>query len=192
MAAIPPKPDINKMFIFDTNIVSFYFHDRVEDDVYYVDDSRLTLAATIKDQAGMCDALNEHLNRFFNSPQPIVVLDYTPNTAVAIKQLYESFKQESFGHFLFITFIHADEECRGLGFATYEEAIWQKYEYMNSFLLFPFISKIEIPPDYCIERDYLNRLFMAVHAFPLLPEISDEEWAAYAAKKQRRKTDRAL
>jgi hypothetical protein len=33
---------------------------------------------------------------------------------------------------------------------------------------------------------------MTAHSFPLLPEVSDEEWAAYAAKKRRRKTDKVL
>jgi hypothetical protein len=31
---------------------------------------------------------------------------------------------------------------------------------------------------------------MAAHSIPLLPEVSDEEYAAYAAAKQRRKTDK--
>jgi hypothetical protein len=180
------------MFVFDTNVSSFYFDYHIEDDVYYIDDPRLTLAATVKDPKGMYAALEEHINRFLNSPQPITVLDYAPDTAVALKQLHESFKQDGLGHLLFITFIHSDEECKYLGFKKPEDAIWQKYEFINSFLLFPFINKIEISVEHCIERDYINRLFMAAHSFPLLPEVSEEEWAAYAARKQRRKTDRIL
>jgi hypothetical protein len=192
MANIPSKPNINKMFVLDTNVSSYYFDYHIEDDVYTIDDPRLTMAATFKDHKGMYAALEEHINRFLNSPQPITVLDYAPNTAVALKLLHESFKQEGFGHLLFITFIHSDEECKYLGFAKYEDAIWQKYEYINSFLLFPFINKIEIPIEFCIERDYINRLFMVAHSCPLLAEVSDEEWAAYAAKKRRRKSDKAI
>jgi hypothetical protein len=146
--------------------------------------------ATFKDHQGMYAALEEHINRFLNSPQPITVLDYAPNTAVALKQLHENFKQEEFGCLLFITFIHSDEDCKYLWFPKHEDAIWQKYEYINSFLLFPFINKIEIPYDFCVERDYVNHLFMTAYSCSLLPEVSDEEWAAYAAKKQRRKGDR--
>ncbi|MDR2785624.1 MAG: hypothetical protein LBB83_06890, partial [Treponema sp.] len=62
----------------------------------------------------------------------------------------------------------------------------------NSFLLFPYINKIEIPVDHCIERDYINRLFMTAHSCPLLPEVIDEEYAAYAAKKGRRKGDKVI
>jgi hypothetical protein len=190
MAVTPSKPNINKMFILDTSVSIFYFDYHIEDDVYTIEDPRLKLNATVKDSKGMYDALNEHLNRCLNSPQPIVVLDYAPNTAMALKQLHEKFKEEEFGRLLFITFIHSDEECKYLGFEKYEDAIWQKYEFMNSFLLFPFINKIEIPFEHCIERDYINRLFMAAHSCPLLPEVSDEEWAAYAAKKRRRKGDK--
>ena len=190
MADIPPKLNISKMFVFDTSVSLFYFDYHIEDDVYFIEDPRLKMDATFEDQKGMYDALNEHLNRFINSPQPITVLDYSTNTALCLQKMYEGFKQEGLGHFLFIVFIHSDEECKGLGFAKYEDAIWQKYEYINSFLLFPFINKIEIPIDLCIERDYINRLFMTTHSFPLLPEVSEEEWAAYAAKKRRRKTDR--
>ncbi|MDR1566331.1 MAG: hypothetical protein LBS48_03480 [Treponema sp.] len=192
MADTLSKPNINKMFVLDTTASSFYFDYDIEDDVYTVDDPRLTLAATFKDPKGMYAALNEHINRFLNSPQPITVLDYAPNTAVALKQLHESFIQEGFGSLLFITFIHSDEECKYLGFAKHEDAIWQKYEYINSFMLFPFINKIEIPVDFCIERDYINRLFMTAHSFPLLPEVSEEEWAAYSARKRRRKSDEVI
>jgi hypothetical protein len=191
MADIPPKPNINKLFVFDTSVALFYFDDRVEDDVFDIDDPRLKMDATVKDPHGTYVALETHINRFLNSPQPIAVLEYAPNTAMALKQIHGNFQQEGFGHLLFITFIHSDEDCKYLGFAKHEDAIWQKYEYINSFLLFPFISKLEIPLDHCIERDYINRLFMAAHAIPLLPEVSDEEWAAYAATKRRRKTDRA-
>jgi hypothetical protein len=31
-------------------------------------------------------------------------------------------------------------------------------------------DKVEIPLDMCITRDYINRLFMAVHSCPLLQE----------------------
>ncbi|MDR2068413.1 MAG: hypothetical protein LBP71_00915 [Spirochaetaceae bacterium] len=191
MADISSKPNINKMFVFDTKISCFYFDHDLDDEVYDIEDPRLKMEATVKDPQGMYDALNEHINRFLNSPPPITVLDYAPDTALALKQLHENFKQEGFGHLLFITFIHSDEDCKYLGFKKYEDAIWQKYDFMNSFLLFPFINKIEIPIDYCIERDYINRLFMAAHSFPLLP-VSDEGWAAYAAKKQRRKGDTAI
>jgi hypothetical protein len=190
MTEIPSKPTINKLFVLDTTVSSFYFDYHIEDDVYYIEDPRLKMDATFKDQSGMYAALNDHLNHFLNSPQPITVMDYAPNTAVALKQLHESIKQEGFGHLLFITFIHSDEECKYLGFKKYEDAIWQKYEYINSFLLFPFINKIEIPIEHCIERDYINSLFMASHSCPLLPEFSDEEYAAYAASKRRRKNDK--
>jgi hypothetical protein len=192
MADIISKPHINKMFILDTSVSSFYFDHDIEDDVYYIEDPRLKMETTVKDPRGMYDALNEHINRFINSPQPITVLDYAPDTAVALKQLYESFKQEGFGRLLFLTFIHSDDDCKYLGFKKYEDAIWQKYEYINSFLLFPFINKIEIPIEECIERDYINRLFMVAHSFPLLPEVSDEDAAAHAVKKRRRKGDKVI
>jgi hypothetical protein len=35
----------------------------------------------------MYAAPEEHINRFLNSPQPITVLDYAPNTAAALKNL---------------------------------------------------------------------------------------------------------
>jgi hypothetical protein len=192
MANIPSKPTINKLFVLDTTVSSFYFDYHIEDDVYTIDDPRLTMEATFKDQNGMYAALEEHINRFLNSPKPIAVLDYAPNTAATFKALHESFKQERVGRLLFITFIHSDEDCKYLSFAKHEDAVWQKYEYINSFLLFPFINKIEIPVEHCIERDYINRLFMAVHSCPLLPEVSDEEYAVYAAKKRRRKSDKAI
>ncbi|MDR2052594.1 MAG: hypothetical protein LBP80_04190 [Treponema sp.] len=127
----------------------------------------------------------------FSKPSNIN-LDYAPNTAMALKQLHECFRQEGFGRLLFITFIHSDEDCKYLSFAKLGDAIWQKYEYINSFLLFPFINKIEIPVELCMERDYINRLFMASHSCPLLPEVTDEEWAAYAATKRRRKSDKII
>jgi hypothetical protein len=192
MADISSKPNINKMFVFDTSASSFYFDYHIEDDVYNIDDPRLKMAATFENQKGMYDALNEHLNRFINFPRPIAVMEYSPNTALCLQKMYESFRQEAVGHLLFITFIHSDDECKYLGFKKPEDAIWQKYEYINSFLLFPFINKIEIPVEHCIERDYINRLFTAAHSFPLLPEVSDEEWAAYAAAKRRRKTDKQV
>ncbi|MDR0402993.1 MAG: hypothetical protein LBH35_05320 [Treponema sp.] len=190
MAEILSKPNINKMFILDTNISSYYFDDRIEDNVYTIDDPRLTIAATDKDHKGMYAALNEHINRFLNSPQPITVLDYAPNTAVALKQLHDSFIQECLGHLLFITFIHSDEECKYLGFSKYEDAIWQKYEFINSFLLFPFINKIEIPAGFFVEQDYINSLFMTVHSCSLLPEVSDGERAVCTARKRRKKSDK--
>jgi hypothetical protein len=186
------KPNINKLFIFDTSVASFYFDYHIEDDVYYIEDPRLEMYATVNDPKGMYAALEGHINHFINSPQPITVLDYAPNTAAALKQLHEVFKEKGFGRLLFVTFIHSDEECKYLGFRKYEDAIWQKYDFINSFLYFPFINKIEIPFEHRIERDYINRLFMAAHSCPLLPEVSDEEWAAYAAKKRRRKGDKAL
>jgi hypothetical protein len=192
MADIPSKSIINKMFILDTSVSSFYFDAHIEDDVYTIDEPHLKLEATVKDPRGLYPVLEKHMNHFLNSPQSIAVLDYAPNTAVALKQLHESIKQEGFGHLLFITFIHSDEDCKYLWFAKYEDAIWQKYEFINSFQLFPFINKVEIPIELCIERDYINRLFMAAHFFPLLPEVSDEEWAAYAAKKRRRKSDKVI
>jgi hypothetical protein len=192
MAEIPPKPTINKLFVFDTNASLFYFDHDIEDDVYYIEAPRLKMDATFKDQNGMYDALNDHLNRFLNSPQPITVMDYSPNTAAALKELYERFEKEDFGRLLFITFIHSDEECKYLGFKKYEDAIWQKYEFINSFLLFPYINKIEVPVDHCIERDYINRLFMTAHSCSLLPEVIDEEYAAYAVKKGRRKGDKVI
>jgi hypothetical protein len=192
MAVKPSKPTINKLFVFDTSVSYFYFNYRIEDDVYTIEDPRLKMEATVKDQDGMYAALEEHINPFLNSPQPIAVLDYAPNTAVALKQLYDLFKKEEYGRLLFITFIHSDEDCKYLGFAKHEDAIWQKYEFLNSFQHFPFINKIEIPIDHCIEQDYINSLFMTAYSFPLLPEVSDEEWAASAAKKRRRKGDKAI
>jgi hypothetical protein len=105
MAVIPSKPNINKLFVFDTKVSSFYFDYHIEDDVYSIEDPRLKLEAANDDLHGMHAALNEHLNRFLNSPQPIGVLDYAPNTAVALKELHKSIKQEGFGRLLFITFI---------------------------------------------------------------------------------------
>jgi hypothetical protein len=190
MADMFSKPNINKLFVFDTSVASFNFDYHIEDDVYDIDDPRLKMDATFKDQKGMYTALNEHINRFLNSPQPIAILDYAPNTAVALKELHEKFRQEGFGHLLFVTFIHPDEDCKYLGFAKYDDAVWQKYEFINSFLLFPFINKIEIPIDHCIEREYINRLFMTAYSCPLLPEVPEEDWDAYAARKQRRKSDK--
>ncbi|MDR2020907.1 MAG: hypothetical protein LBQ14_09100 [Treponema sp.] len=192
MAATFSKPFINKIFVFDTKASAFYFDYHIEDDVYTFEDPRLELEATIKDPKETFAALEEHINRFFNSPQPIAELDYAPNTAVALKEIHELVKREGLGHLLFAAFIHSDDDCRGLGFAKHEDAIWQKYEYINSFLLFPFINKIEVPLDLCIDRDYINRLFMAAHSCPLLPEVSEEEWAAYAARKRRRKSDKVI
>ncbi|MDR2184213.1 MAG: hypothetical protein LBO80_00885 [Treponema sp.] len=192
MAAVFSKPLITKLFVFDTKVSAFYFDYHIEDDVYTMEDPRLKLEAAIEDPKETFAALEEHINRFFNSPQPIAVLDYAPNTAVALKQIHEVVKREEAGHLLFAVFIHADDNCRGLGFSKYEDAIWQKYEYINSFMLFPFINKIEVPLDFCVDRDYINRLFMTAHSCPLLPEVPEEEWAACAAKKRRRKGDRAV
>jgi hypothetical protein len=190
MAVAFSKPFINKMIVFDTKASLFYFDYHIEDDVYTIEDPRLEMEATFSNQKGMYAALEEHINRFLNSPPPIAVMEYSPNTAMVLRLLNDQFKEEGFGCLLFAAFIHSDEDCRGLGFRKYEDAIWQKYEYINSFMLFPFINKIEIPVDFCIDRDYVNRLFMTAHSLPLLPEVSDEEWDAYAAKKQRRKGDR--
>jgi hypothetical protein len=192
MAAVFSKPFISKLFVLDTKASAFYFDDRVEDDVYAVEDPRLELEATFKDQKGMYAALEEHINRFLNSPPPIALIEYSPNTAVVLRLLNDKFKEEGCGCLLFAAFIHSDDDCRGLGFANHEEAVWQKYEYINSFLLFPFINKIEVPVDFCIDRDYVNSLFMTAHGRPLLPEMSEEEWAAYAAKKRRRKGDKVV
>jgi hypothetical protein len=158
------------MFVLDTNISSFWFSSFIEDEVCFIDDPRLKMDATFKDQDGMYAALNEHLNRFLNGPQSIAVLDYSPNTAMCLKALQEKFDQNGLGRLLFITFIHADEDCKYLWFSKPETAIRQKYEFINSFLLFPFLNKIEIPFDLCIDRDYINRLFMTAHSCPLLPE----------------------
>jgi hypothetical protein len=192
MTALPTKPIINKMFILDTSVCSFYVAHQIEDEVYDIEDPRLKMDATVKDPGGLYAALEKHINHFLNSPQSIAIMEYAPNTALALKQLHEAIKQEGLGHLLFITFIHSDADCKYLGFAKHEDAVWQKYDYINSFQHFPFINKVEIPIDHCVERDYINQLFMAVHSFPLLPEVTDEEWAAYSAAKKRRKGDKAI
>jgi hypothetical protein len=187
MPDMNPTLNINKMFILDTSVGQFYFDSYIEDEVVYIDDPRLEMDATFKNQVGMCDALNEHINKFINGPESIIVLDYSPNTAMCLKSLHEKFKQDSVGHLLFITFIHSDEDCKYLWFKNPEDAIWQKYEFINSFLLFPFINKIEIPFDHCITGEYINRLFRAAHSCPLLSEVPNEETEVPAAPKKKKK-----
>jgi hypothetical protein len=191
MTTLPTKPIINKMFILDTSVCSFYVAHQIEDEVYDIIDPRLIMDATIKDHGGMYAALEKHINYFLNSPYSIAVMEYTPNAAVALQQLHEAIKKEALGHLLFITFIHSDADCKYLGFAKHEDAVWQKYDYINSFQQFPFINKVEIPIDLCVELDYINQLFTAAHSFPLLPEVTGAEWAAYSAAKKRRKGDKA-
>jgi hypothetical protein len=99
MADIPSKPDVNKIFIPDTTVSSFYFDYHIEE-------------------------------------------------------------QKGFDRLLFVTFVHSDEDCKYLWFK--KHAIRQKYEFINFFLLFPFIDETETPFELCIERDYINRL-VTVH-----------------------------
>jgi hypothetical protein len=128
-----PHFTANKVFVLNTSISSFWFTPFLDDEISFIDDPRLEMNATFKNQAGMYDAINEHLNKFLNGPQSIAVLDYSPNTAMCFKCLYEEFNRSGLGHLLFITFIHADEDCKYLWFKNPEDAIWQKYEFINSF-----------------------------------------------------------
>ncbi|MDR1962204.1 MAG: hypothetical protein LBQ50_00295 [Planctomycetaceae bacterium] len=166
---------LDKIFLFQSPIGYFCYDDYLEDEIYEIEDPRLEEQNTVKEKLReFYEALSFHGTEFINNPKRVAVMEYSAALVQALEMLRKRCEQEDRGNIMFITFYHNDEESELL-WGT--EPLKTKSAYLESFMQFPTLHRIEIKMHEYLTREYLNNLYMKAFSVPLMGP--DEESVNY-------------
>jgi hypothetical protein len=174
--AIVPAPDIHLFIVFDNDVSAVHFDIDEDPDVYYLEDERLDDEELWKAPNDFYDMFLEDLNAAGKQGKRIIVIHYNTMVAQCTAAFFKEFKQETRIQWHALSFFHNDEDTEYLGL-NWTDSILAKVYAIDSLNYFPWIEKLEVPPDeFFCHRDLL-KLVLDEAVFKELDNEDEEPYA---------------
>jgi hypothetical protein len=172
---IESKPDIHLFIVFDNDVSAVRFDIDDDPDVYYLEDERLDNEELWKAPADFYEMFLEDLNVAGEQGRRIIVIHYNTMVAQCTAAFFKEFKGEKRIRWHALSFFHNDEDTEYLGL-NWTDVLLAKVYAIDSLNYFPWIEKIEVPPDkhFC-HRDLL-KLVLDEAAFKELDNEDEEPY----------------
>jgi hypothetical protein len=176
-AKIPEeKPDVHLFVIFDNDVNDVRFDIEDDPDVYLLEDDRLDDEELWKDPVAFYNMFMDDLNVPGEEGRRIIIIHYNTMVAQCVNALFKQFEEEKRIQWHAISFFHSDEDTEYLGLS-WTDSILAKVYAIDSLNYFPWIEKIEVPPNEFLYHRDLLKMVLSEEDFNELDNEDEEPFA---------------